>query len=598
MGKLKRFQRKRFNCCPSPVYHEYWSSSSSDGEWVPKSQPPAPPPNPINDPVAPRTPLGQTTELYYDAIPPDLCATQCSGLTMEACRNLNPQCAPIDSLPPDGWNGIKTEPPPRVQQPPQTVQYFYGHWMITNNDTQHIRPATDANGIPYDRHWRSVVSTASPTAYPSITLFQDKTGQWGNNDNLPPPWLQAQFVNEKQSATLIADWSAKGYTQKFRHSLSWTSTGGQLIVYHIDISIDISAPVLLETVTLPTDTLLYADAYIARPNPPNNPLSFREFFDGAPLEAYFTTAQNFTDQSVTIDKRNLAWQQPINQENVRVRLPSWSTNSTAERDVTQTIVLTNRCATSFPVTLRKGLNPSDFTTLTADPNVQLTITNVFRHTNTSPPPYTRQYNAISWPFDPIGTIDLDSYTTKVPIGIRRKQYSIKELVVNAWDWNDNPNDPLAYTLTPVSRAALATCFEPNGGFRSARSGNNPNAIINRFRFIECRLWFNNWPHFVGLTAGSTLPPINVVFDGSIRFAKTLEGLRTQYQFAPGTPTTSASYGNGYGQSDLQKQGIVSLGTGTNGVGQINVNKAEASWFMCRNMNRNDPVSIYRVVTLN
>jgi hypothetical protein len=341
----------------------------------------------------------------------------------------------------------------------------YIHWLITNNDTLSVRPAVDGQNNTYDKHYRSVVNTAAPLLYATLSLFQDAMGVWDNNDNLPPPWLTATFDTAKQSAKLISNWTAR--TNDFhRHSISWTSTGGQLIVYHIDMRYVINPPLLLETVTLPTDTLLYGDAYIARSNFPVG--SFRLQWDGAPIEAYLTTNQNFTDQSVTIDKRALSWMDPGGSENVRVRLPSWSNSSVTERDVNQTIVLTNRCATTFDVTLRKGLGSNDFTTLPAVPNVQLTISNVFRHTNTSLSPYTRQYNAISWPFDPVGTIDLDSYTTKVPVGIRRKQYSIKELVVNAWDWNPDANSPTAYQLTPVPRSALATCFEPNGGFRAAR----------------------------------------------------------------------------------------------------------------------------------
>jgi hypothetical protein len=574
------------------VFHYFWDSSS-DEEGGGVTLPPPPPYNPANDPIAPRTPLGQTSTLYYDAVPPNLCETQCSGLTMEACLNLNPQCADPANLPPDGWNGINIAAPPRA--PVLATKYVYIHWLITNNETLSVRPNTDGENNPYDRHYRSVVNTSTPLLYASLSLFQDKLGTWNNNDNLPPSWLNVAFNTTTQSAKLVSNWAGRG-NDFHRHSISWTSTGGQLIVYHIDMRYVIDPPVLLEEVTLPTDTLLFADAFIARTNYPAG--AFRLNWDGAPIEAFLSTNQNFTDTSVTIDKRALTWMDPAGSENVRVRLPSWGTNNPiASRGVNQNIVLTNRCDRPVDVTLRNGLGPNNFTTVTAPVNTQITVANVYTHTNASPAPYARQYNAISWPFDPIGTIDLDSYTTKVPVGIRRKQYSIKELVVNAWDWDDNAQSPTAYQLTPVPRDQLATCFEPNGGFRSAKFGTT-NQLKNRFRFLECRLWFNNWPHFIGLTAGSTLPPINVVFDGSIRFAKTLEGLRTQYQFAPGTATTSNSYGNGYGPGDLQKNGIISLGTGTNGVGQITANKAEISWFMCRDMNRNDPVNIFRVVTLN
>jgi hypothetical protein len=478
---------------------------------------------------------------------------------MEACINLNPQCADPANLPPDGWNGINLAVPPR--EPIIAPKYVYIHWLITNKDTLSVRPPTDGEGKPYDRHYRSVIDAATPLIYASLTLFQDKLGNWDNNDNLPPPWVNVVFDTAKQSAKLVNNWN--GRTNDFhRHTIKWTSTGGQLIVYHIDMRYVIDPPLLTEEITLPTDTLLFADAYIARANFPEG--SFRLNWDGAPLEAYLTTNQNFTDTSVTIDKRALSWMDPPGQENVRVRLPSWGTNNPiALRGVNQAITITNRCTTAVDITLRNGLGPNNFTTVSAPVDTQITVANVYTHTNASPAPYSRQYNAISWPFDPVGTIDLDSYQTRVPVGIRRKQYTIKELVVNAWDWDDNENSPTAFQLTPVSRTALASCFEPNGGFKAARSGQNPNAITNRFRFIECRLWFNNWPHFIGLTAGSTLPPINVVFDGSIRFAKTLEGLRTQYQFTPGTATTSNSYGNGYGPGDLQKQGIISLGTGSN-----------------------------------
>lgn len=596
----------------SPAFHYYFSSSSDDDFTEPNVTPPPPPPPPynvVNDPLAPRTPLGATTSLYYETIPASLCSDTCNGVTPTACLSIHPQCfgngtGSDSERNPPLWMGINNQLTirPLVPTPPIITLNIY--WLITPYTSYLNLPEFPPNSsIPYDFHFKSAVqlpATLQTTA--SISLYQDKAGTWVQEPESAHPnnTLTSSTDIPKQSVTLTDDYGKRINNNYVKHVFAWQSTGGQIIYYNVykfyggfatpvPATLPQPEPFLpLQIVTLPSDCLLFHDNM----NHPTEPIlenCLAQKFNGCP-EVFLSSVLAPPDSWVTLDNRSLPEFGSTFHRNLKVRIPSWGNSTNTYKDVTHNVIVVNNTDRSLTIGIQNSPTQSVTASIPVGNTTTLTAT-VTHRANISNPPYTRLYHDLFYPASNFNTgfIDVNTFTTQIPTNIKRRIYSIRDVCTKAWDVTNTE----LKTLARVPPADLRARFTDNGGFQTSRFG-NVAGFQNAWTILECKFWYNNWQHFIGSEDPfSTLPPLNLVFDGDIRISTTLQGLTNQFV----DKTLSSSFGNPY-DGDTAKNGIISLGTGTDGVKTLTFSKAMVTFYISRDLTVNSTTRLFRFVTLN
>lgn len=498
-----------------------------------------------------RTPFGFVDEL--DGTRP-ITNLNKHGVTPTQDYAITPQSSRSFQL---NWMNINHSSIPKQQLRANEPRILRIYWLISNKQFAFVYPLVDDNDNKYDYHFKSWVGSL----FPSITLHQDQDGTW----SLPTSGTGTTTFTidtPAYSITLTDDHTSRTNDSAVIYNFTWTSNENQIVHYMLTKAYDMSAVIrTLKTVTLPSDCLIFHD----QKNHPGTPsTALGATANGAP-EAF----SSGTD-SISIDRRDLTVWAPLNHQNLQVLVPAWLTPAQPTANVS--VTLANETDAPLQVWLKSQ-------TITIASGSFGSISDTFSEAtmNTT---MRRSFNPLFHTNNGKGTIPLLSYTTNIPLQVDRTVYQIKNLIYKA------------YTLNTVTSAVteipdLNTLFtNPTITYFESSPTNNQNVII------ECRLWFHRWRTFGGLATFTTMPPVNLGFNGDMRVSDTLVKIQNQMT----TPATSSLYRNPY-QSDPGKTGIISMGTGYSGE-LVNLQNNVITFFISRDIKNNGSLLLSRVITLN